>query len=181
MNVGPIAFLPGAGSGAEALERLAAGTFDLVALHLNLPDGDGFAVGRKIRARSVMPIMMVTGKGDTIDRVVGLERGADDDTAKPFQLREVAARGRAILRRTTPAARRVAAASAPGKDAAFVFEGWVLDVPKRELRSTAGTPASSTCSSCSRPTPTQCYRATRSWTCCAGAIGRRRTAASTIW
>jgi DNA-binding NtrC family response regulator len=84
MNVGPIAFLPGAGSGAEALERLAAGTFDLVALHLNLPDGDGFAVGRKIRARSVMPIMMVTGKGDTIDRVVGLERGADDDTAKPF-------------------------------------------------------------------------------------------------
>ena len=76
-----------AGSGAEAVERLAAGAFDLVTLDLNLPDSDGLSVGREIRLRSQVPIIMVTGKGDTIDRVVGLEIGADDYIAKPFHLR----------------------------------------------------------------------------------------------
>jgi DNA-binding response OmpR family regulator len=128
-----------AGSGAEALERLAAGAFDLVTLDLQLLDGDGFAVGREIRARSAVPIIMVTGKGDTIDRVVGLELGADDYIAKPFQLREVVARVRAVLRRTAPAGHGAAGAGVAGKDATFAFEGWVLDVPKRELRSAAGT------------------------------------------
>src|SRR5262245_24102014 len=89
-----------AGSGAEAVERLTAGTFDLVTLDLNLPDGDGLTVGRELRARSQVPIIMVTGKGDTIDRVVGLEIGADDYIAKPFHVREVLARVRAVLRRT---------------------------------------------------------------------------------
>src|SRR5262245_28586831 len=100
-----------AGSGSEALERLAAGTFDLVTLDLQLPDGDGFAVGREIRARSTVPIIMVTGKGDTIDRVVGLELGADDYITKPFQLREVVARVRAVLRRTAPGAPRAPTAA----------------------------------------------------------------------
>ena len=126
-----------AGSGAEAIERLAAGTFDLVTLDLQLPDGDGFAVGREIRVRSAVPIIMVTGKGDTIDRVVGLELGADDYITKPFQLREVVARVRAVLRRTAGGP-RAAAADAPDRDAALAFEGWVLDLPKRELRSAAG-------------------------------------------
>ena len=126
-----------AGSGAESIERLAAGTFDLVTLDLQLPDGDGFAVGREIRARSAVPIIMVTGKGDTIDRVVGLELGADDYITKPFQLREVVARVRAVLRRTASGP-RTAAAGAPATDATLAFEGWVLDVPKRELRSAAG-------------------------------------------
>ena len=126
-----------AGSGTEALERLAAGTFDLVTLDLRLPDGDGLAVGREIRARSAVPIIMVTGKGDTIDRVVGLELGADDYIAKPFQLREVVARVRAVLRRTAGSGPPVAAAGAPAGDA-LAFEGWVLDLPKRELRSAAG-------------------------------------------
>jgi DNA-binding response OmpR family regulator len=127
-----------AGSGAEALERLIAGTFDLVTLDLNLPDGDGFAIGREIRSRSAVPIIMVTGKGDTIDRVVGLELGADDYITKPFQLREVVARVRAVLRRTAPGDHRAAAASVPGNDGTLAFEGWILDVPKRELRSAAG-------------------------------------------
>jgi DNA-binding response OmpR family regulator len=125
------------GSGAEAMERLAAGTFDLVTLDLQLPDGDGFAVGREIRARSPVPIIMVTGKGDTIDRVVGLELGADDYITKPFQLREVVARVRAVLRRTAPGGPRAADSGAPASDA-LAFEGWVLDLPKRELRSAAG-------------------------------------------
>ena len=89
-----------AGSGAEAVKLLAAGSFDLVTLDLNLPDGDGLTVGREIRARSEVPIIMVTGKGDTIDRVVGLELGADDYITKPFHVREVLARVRAVLRRT---------------------------------------------------------------------------------
>jgi DNA-binding response OmpR family regulator len=80
-----------AGSGAEAVKLLAVGSFNLVTLDLNLPDGDGLTIGREIRARSAVPIIMVTGKGDTIDRVVGLEVGADDYIAKPFHVREVLA------------------------------------------------------------------------------------------
>jgi DNA-binding response OmpR family regulator len=127
-----------AGSGSEAMERLAAGTFNLVTLDLQLPDGDGFAVGREIRARSPVPIIMVTGKGDTIDRVVGLELGADDYITKPFQLREVVARVRAVLRRTASAGAAGGSTGAPRGDETLAFGGWILDIPKRELRSTAG-------------------------------------------
>ncbi len=127
-----------AGSGAEAVERVTAGTFDLVTLDLTLPDGDGFAVSREIRSRSAVPIIMVTGKGDTIDRVVGLELGADDYITKPFQLREVVARVRAVMRRTAPSGARAVGTSVPAKDSSLAFEGWVLDVAKRELKSTAG-------------------------------------------
>jgi DNA-binding response OmpR family regulator len=123
-----------AGTGTQALERLAAGAFDLVTLDLSLPDGDGFSVGREMRARSAVPIVMVTGKGDTIDRVVGLELGADDYITKPFQLREVVARVRAVLRRSAPAAQR----AAPAREDGLAFEGWVLDLGKRELRSAVG-------------------------------------------
>jgi len=126
-----------AGSGAEAVKLLDAGSFDLVTLDLNLPDGDGLTIGREIRARSAVPIIMVTGKGDTIDRVVGLEVGADDYIAKPFHVREVLARVRAVLRRTGSGAARPASGAA-GRDEQLIFEGWVLDVAKRELTSPAG-------------------------------------------
>ena len=118
------------------MKLLAAGSFDLVTLDLNLPDSDGLTVGREIRARSAVPIIMVTGKGDTIDRVVGLELGADDYIAKPFHVREVLARVRAVLRRTGSADRP--AQGAAGRDEQLTFEGWVLDVAKRELTSPAG-------------------------------------------
>jgi DNA-binding response OmpR family regulator len=127
-----------AGSGAEAMDRLAAGAFDLVTLDLQLPDGDGFTVGREIRSRSAVPIIMVTGKGDTIDRVVGLELGADDYITKPFQLREVVARVRAVLRRTASASQRDNGGNGAGGGGTLAFEGWLLDLPKRELRSAAG-------------------------------------------
>jgi len=127
-----------AGTGADALERLAAGAFDLVTLDLTLPDGDGFSVGREMRARSGVPIIMVTGKGDTIDRVVGLELGADDYITKPFQLREVVARVRAVLRRSAPGVRQTPGRTAPAKDGGLAFEGWVLDIGKRELKSPSG-------------------------------------------
>jgi len=88
------------------LTRFAQETFDLVLLDLMLPDGDGLDVCRQIRTRSGVPILMLTAKGDPMDRVVGLEIGADDYLPKPFEPRELLARVRAILRRgrgTAPA------------------------------------------------------------------------------
>jgi len=86
-----------AATGAEALE---AAHVDLVLLDLRLPDMDGFDVCRELRARSDVPIIMVTARGEEIDRVVGLELGADDYVVKPFGLRELVARIRAVARRT---------------------------------------------------------------------------------
>jgi two-component system, OmpR family, phosphate regulon response regulator OmpR len=87
---------------ATAREGLAAvdrGGYDAIILDVMLPDGDGFAVCRQIRARRETPILMLTAKGDELDRIVGLEIGADDDLPKPFSPRELQARLRAILRR----------------------------------------------------------------------------------
>src|SRR6266540_4746347 len=81
---------------------------DIVVLDLMLPDGDGLDVCRQIRARSDSPILMLTARGDPMDRVVGLEMGADDYLPKPFEPRELLARLRAILRRkSSPASRDV--------------------------------------------------------------------------
>jgi DNA-binding response OmpR family regulator len=86
-----------AATGQEALD--APGP-DLVLLDLRLPDIDGYAVARELRARSAVPIIMVTAKGEEVDRVLGLELGADDYIVKPFSFRELLARIRAVLRRT---------------------------------------------------------------------------------
>src|SRR5689334_13975814 len=75
---------------------------DLVLLDLTLPGEDGLALARHIRQRSEIPIIMLTGRGDLIDRVVGLEAGADDYITKPFELRELLARIRTVMRRTGP-------------------------------------------------------------------------------
>lgn len=84
---------------SRGLKLLEKRPFDLVLLDLMLPDADGLEVCRKIRATSAVPIIMVTAKGDLTDRVVGLEMGADDYLAKPFDARELLARIRAVLRR----------------------------------------------------------------------------------
>ena len=86
-------------TGAEGIERGAAA--DLVLLDLRLPDIDGYAVCRELRSRTDVPIIMVTAKGEEIDRVVGLELGADDYVVKPFGVRELVARIRAVTRRTS--------------------------------------------------------------------------------
>ena len=85
-----------AATGAEAL---AATEPDLVLLDLRLPDVDGYTVCRELRARSDVPIIVVTAKGEEVDRVIGLELGADDYVVKPFGLRELVARIRAVMRR----------------------------------------------------------------------------------
>jgi len=85
--------------GAEALERIRNGSFDLVVLDLMLPKVDGFDVCRQIRARSTVPIIMLTAKTEEIDKVLGLELGADDYITKPFSVREFRSRVKAVLRR----------------------------------------------------------------------------------
>jgi DNA-binding response OmpR family regulator len=92
-----------AATGAEALE---AGPADCVLLDLRLPDVDGYEVCRSLRARSDVPIIMVTARGEEVDRVIGLELGADDYVPKPFGLRELIARIHAVTRRTAGLKRR---------------------------------------------------------------------------
>ena len=128
--------------GAQLIARLAEGPVDLVTLDLNLGGENGFDMARQVRATRNVPIIMITGKGDTIDRIVGLELGADDYITKPFHVREVLARARAVLRRYGGATH----ASTPHETAVlpagqrFAFDDWTLDVCKRELRSSAGQP-----------------------------------------
>jgi DNA-binding response OmpR family regulator len=86
---------------ADGAAALAAEEPDLVLLDLRLPDIDGYSVARELRARSRVPIIMVTARGEEVDRVVGLELGADDYVVKPFGLRELIARINAVMRRVT--------------------------------------------------------------------------------
>jgi DNA-binding response OmpR family regulator len=88
-----------AASGAGGLERLGSEPYDALVLDLTLPDMDGLEVCRRLRARWEIPVLMLTARGDAMDRVVGLELGADDYLPKPFEPRELLARLRAILRR----------------------------------------------------------------------------------
>ena len=121
---------------------------DLVLLDLVMPGEDGLTLARYIRQRSKTPVIMLTGKGDLIDRVAGLEAGADDYIAKPFHLREVLARIRTVLRRVEPASATaeapVAATAAKTAGDVLAFQGWRLDMLKRELRSADGKPVSLT-------------------------------------
>ena len=94
------------GNGSAALEQLANGASDAVVLDLTLPDMDGLDVCRQWRAKADTPILMLTARGDAMDRVVGLEMGADDYLPKPFEPRELLARLRAILRRQRGGAKR---------------------------------------------------------------------------
>jgi two-component system, OmpR family, response regulator len=131
-----------ASDGATQKQALAAQVIDLVTLDLNLGGEDGLALAREIRAQRNVPIVMISGKSDTIDRVVGLELGADDYITKPFHLREVLARVRAVLRRYEPrvsdGASTTAVPAASGRTTqSFAFEGWELDLDRRELRSDA--------------------------------------------
>src|SRR6266576_564119 len=86
-------------TGPEALDRFRDGRFDLVVLDVMLPQLDGFDVCRELRARSAVPIIMLTAKAEEFDKVLGLELGADDYITKPFSLREFRSRVRAVLRR----------------------------------------------------------------------------------
>jgi DNA-binding response OmpR family regulator len=90
-------------AGRRGLEALAGREYQAVILDVMLPDIDGFEVCRQIRARSQIPVLMLTARGEAMDRIVGLELGADDYLPKPFEPRELLARLSAILRRARPA------------------------------------------------------------------------------
>src|SRR5579862_8870282 len=89
-------------SGARGVERALAEDYALIMLDVMMPDTDGFDVLRRIRQRSRTPVLMLTARGDTHDRIRGLEMGADDYLPKPFDPAELVARIRAILRRAKP-------------------------------------------------------------------------------
>jgi len=123
----------GAADGREMRRALADWSIDLIVLDLMLPGEDGLTLCRRLRAESQIPVIMLTAKGDEIDRIVGLEMGADDYAAKPFNPRELLARIKAVLRRADGAA-----GPAAGERANRVrFAGWRLDFGRRELVSPA--------------------------------------------
>ena len=123
-----------AASGIEMRERLAAETPHLVILDLTLPDEDGFSLARELRAGSNVAIVILTGKADATDKVVGLELGADDYVTKPFNDRELLARVRSVLRRTSH--RAGGRPDSTGDVASFA--GWRLDLGSYELKSPEG-------------------------------------------
>ncbi len=126
---------------ADVLSAIGSGRIGLITLDLNLGGENGIEVARAIRKVSNIPIIMVTGKGDVIDRVVGLEVGADDYISKPFHVREVVARVRSVLRRaqSTPD-ENVAAAPVTAAEPEFEFEGFHARTSTMELRDAVGAP-----------------------------------------
>jgi len=121
-----------AGDGREMKKIIADARIDLILLDLMLPGDDGLTLCRDIRADSNIPIIMLTAKGEEIDRVIGLEMGADDYIAKPFGTRELLARIKAVLRRTGDVASPAATPDTPSN---YLFDEWKLDTAKRELNS----------------------------------------------
>lgn len=121
-----------ANSGEQMREIIQSRPIDLVLLDIRLPGDDGLVLARELRSQSDIGIILVTGRTDDIDRIIGLEIGADDYVTKPVNLRELLARVKNLLRRCL----------APSLDTAslptFSFENWTLDLPRRQLCSPTG-------------------------------------------
>jgi DNA-binding response OmpR family regulator len=122
-----------ANSGVEMRRVMAQSHIDLVLLDLMLPGEDGLSLARGLRSDSNVGIIILTGRGETLDRIIGLEMGADDYLPKPFHLRELLARVKSVLRRAAPGETKHAE-----RPAAAQFLGWKLDLASRELFSPAG-------------------------------------------
>ncbi len=116
--------------GVELRSALTTGIPDLVIMDLMMPGEDGLSLTRHLREISDTGILILTGQGETVDKVVGLEMGADDYLAKPFDLRELLARIRSILRRRPAAA---PSPTQPGDPSRMTFAGWVIDCSRREV------------------------------------------------
>ncbi|MEO6407304.1 MAG: response regulator transcription factor [Burkholderiaceae bacterium] len=120
-------------SGAELIATMVADPPALVLLDLGLPGEDGFAIARQLREHWRCGLVIVTGRGDSVDKVVGLEVGADDYVTKPFDLRELLARVKAVLRRIEPAPPAPAPAGAGTTHQRLRFADWELDLDARRL------------------------------------------------
>jgi DNA-binding response OmpR family regulator len=123
------------GSGRALDELLSREVVDCIVLDLRLPGEDGLTIARRLREASMIPILMLTGRADEADRVMGLELGADDYLTKPFSPRELLARLRALLRR---AAAQTTVAQEVARVRAYRFGDWELNVGLRRLRSAEG-------------------------------------------
>lgn len=108
----------------QAIRRF--GEPDLIILDLNLPDGDGIEAAQHLRVKYSIPMIMLSGRGETIDRVLGLESGADDYMSKPFDLRELQARIKTVLRRTSHVAQKTEAAIYTFDDWRYETSSWTL-------------------------------------------------------
>lgn len=128
-----------AGDGRAMRKAFADGAIDLVILDLMLPGDDGLTLCRELRSSSAVPIVMLTAMGEEVDRIVGLEIGADDYIAKPFNPRELLARVRAVLRRVGAPAGGLAGARRAEATQAVRFAGWRLDLDSRDLTAPDGT------------------------------------------
>ncbi len=113
--------------GEEALEKIKANEYDIVLLDIMLPKLDGFSVCQQVREFSDVPILMLTAKGDDMDKILGLEYGADDYITKPFNILEVKARIKAITRRTTKSAQQ------KKEDAVLKVSDMTLDTDNKRL------------------------------------------------
>ncbi|WP_254424009.1 MULTISPECIES: response regulator transcription factor [unclassified Rhodanobacter] len=127
-----------AGDGAQMRRVLDSEAVDIVMLDLGLPGEDGFTLTRHLREHWHGPVIIVTGRGESVDRVVGLELGADDYVTKPFDLRELLARVRSVLRRTAPPAK--ASDVKAGHPWRLSFDGYVLDPRSHTLSGPQGEP-----------------------------------------
>ncbi|HEX6017967.1 MAG TPA: response regulator [Burkholderiaceae bacterium] len=122
-------------SGKEFDDVMASETIDLVVLDLRLPGEDGMQIARRLRETSTVPILMLTGRAEEADRVMGLELGADDYLTKPFSTRELLARIRALLRR---ARAQASVADAIARVRAYRFGNWELNIGLRKLKAADG-------------------------------------------
>ena len=143
--------------GREMRRILERSHVDLLVLDLMLPGEDGLSLCRELRSRSQLPIIMLTARGEDVDRIVGLELGADDYVAKPFNPRELLGRIKAVLRRSAHAPRD----PSPDDVRGFSFGGWRLDTVSRTLaneegREVALSGAESGCSRCCSAPATAC-------------------------
>ena len=133
-----------AANGNEVKNTLAEQSIDLITLDLNLGGENGLTIASEVKASCDIPIIIVTGKGDVIDKVVGLEMGADDYISKPFHVREVIARVRSVLRRAGGSASRQSEktpeeVAIPRNQNLFEFDGWIADPAAFELKQPDGS------------------------------------------
>jgi two-component system, OmpR family, response regulator len=124
-----------ASDGPSMRKALKQERIDLIVLDLTLPKEDGLTLCREVRAASATPIIMLTARGEALDRILGLEMGADDYLAKPFEPRELIARIKSVLRRAKALPSNLEAEPVR----AFLFAGWKLDVQRHRLEQPDGT------------------------------------------